>query len=146
MAIELEKVCNENYSFYTEYEKAYDDNIKKYQSRIYPIKESELLHWYHIKVDGKYIGAIWLEKEFSKDHFVLGIFIAYESYRNKGYGSEAIKKILTNISRHTPIKRVLLHVRAENERAIRCYNKIGFAESSRYYKNGLSIIEMTYTI
>lgn len=64
----------------------------------------------------------------------------------KGYGFEAIKMILTNISRRTSIKRVLLHVRAENERAIRCYNKIGFAESSRYYKNGLSIIEMTYTI
>ena len=38
MAIELEKVCNENYSFYTEYEKAYDE------PQVFVIKDDTLMN------------------------------------------------------------------------------------------------------
>ena len=56
----LEQVCNENLSYYSGYEDSFDTDLKQYQSRIYPLKESQYLRWYHIKTDDKYIGAIWL--------------------------------------------------------------------------------------
>lgn len=145
MAIELEKVCNENLSFYSEYKKAYDTDIKYYQSRIYPSKKAQLYFWYHIKVDGKYIGAIWLEKESTDNFSVLGIFIADEEYRNRGIGTEAIKLIIETALPNIDANKVLLRVREENKRAISCYKKVGFVEKTHYIKNGLNVIEMVYS-
>lgn len=146
MIIELEKICNENISQYSEYEKAYDTNIKNYQSRIFPSTEALILFWYHIKVDGKYIGATWLEKEASEDFPILGIFIVDEEYRNKGIGTEAIKQIINNDLMKMNTNNVLLRVRAENKRAISCYKKVGFIEKTRYVKNSVDVLEMIYTL
>ncbi len=141
--LELEKVCDANLSYYSEYDKAYDNDLKNYQSRIYPSSDTQYLHWYHIKADGKYIGAIWLEKAYTEDFSVLGIFIADATYRNKGIGTEAIKQIMQDLSSiHT--NKVLLRVRQENERAIRCYKKVGFEEYRQYVKNDLNVLEMIY--
>ncbi len=38
----LEQICNENLSQYNEYEKAYETDLKQYQSIIYPSKNSEV--------------------------------------------------------------------------------------------------------
>ena len=57
---ELEQVCNENLSYYSRYKEIFESDLKQYQSRIYPIKDAQYLRWYHIKVENKYIGAIWL--------------------------------------------------------------------------------------
>ena len=57
---EFEQVCNENISYYSGYEDSFDTDLKQYQSRIYPLKETQYLRWYHIKTDDKYIGAICL--------------------------------------------------------------------------------------
>ena len=40
--------------------------------------------------------------------------------------------------------KILLRVREENERAIRCYKSVGFKENRRFRKNDLNVIEMTY--
>ena len=56
--IELEQVCDENLSYYIEYDKAFETDLKQYQSRIYPSKDVDFLSWYHIKCDEKYIGAV----------------------------------------------------------------------------------------
>lgn len=58
----LEQVYNENLSHYNDYEKAFETDLKQYQSRFYPSENAAVLRWYHIKSDAKYIGAIWLEK------------------------------------------------------------------------------------
>ena len=143
VVVKLEKVCNENLSYYFEYEKAYDNDLKNYQSRIYPSSDAQYLHWYHIKADGKYIGAIWLEKASTEDFSVLGLFIADENYRNKGIGPEAITHIMRDLPcMHT--NKILLRVRQDNERAIRCYKKVGFEEYRQYVKNDFNVLEMIY--
>ena len=142
--LHLEQICNENLSRYKEYEKAFETDLKQYQSRIYPSESAEVLRWYHIKADKKYIGAIWLEKNADEDFAVLGIFIVDELYRNKGIGKSAIEQIIKNDLQYMNTNKILLRVREENERAIRCYKSVGFKESRRYRKDNLSVIEMLY--
>lgn len=142
--IELEKVCDENLSYYIEYYKAFETDLKQYQSRIYPSKDVDFLSWYHIKCDENYIGAVWLERNCNDDFAVLGIFVVNDKFRNKGIGTEAIKQIIENDLKHLQINKVLLRVREENERAIKCYIKAGFTETQRYKNNGLNVIEMIY--
>ena len=141
---ELEQVCNENMPHYSEYEKAFETDLNQYQSRIYPSENAEVLRWYHIKADDKYIGAIWLEKNTDEDFAVLGIFIADELFRNKGIGKSAIEQIIKTDLQHMHTNKILLRVREENERAIRCYKSVGFKENRRYRKNNLNVIEMIY--
>lgn len=118
---EFEQACNENLSYYSKYEKIFKFDLKQYQSRIYPTKDAQCLRWYHIKVEDNYIGAIWLEKASSDDFAVLGIFIADNNYRNKGIGAKAIDKVIKSDLPHMHTNKILLRVRAENERAIKCY-------------------------
>lgn len=138
----FEQVCDENLLHYKEYEKAFKIDLKQYQSRIYPSENAEHLRWYHIKANEKYIGAIWLEKNSGDNFTVLGIFIADESYRNKGMGKAAIEQIIKTDLQNMGTNKILLRVRAENERAIRCYKSVGFKENRRYAKDGLNVIEM----
>lgn len=141
---ELKQICNENMSHYSEYEKAFETDLKQYQSRIYPSESVEVLRWYHIKADEKYIGAIWLEKNVDDDFAVLGVFIADKIYRNKGIGKSAIEQIIKNDLQYMNTNKILLRVREENERAIRCYKSVGFKENRRFRKNDLNVIEMIY--
>ena len=141
---ELEQICKENMSHYSEYKKAFETDLKQYQSRIYPSESVEVLRWYHIKADEKYIGAIWLEKNVDDDFAVLGVFIADKIYRNKGIGKSAIEQIIKNDLQYMNTNKILLRVREENERAIRCYKSVGFKENRRFRKNDLNVIEMIY--
>lgn len=141
---ELEQICKENMSHYSEYKKAFETDLKQYQSRVHPSENAETLRWYHIKADKKYIGAIWLEKNSDEDFAVLGIFIADEFYRNKGIGKSAIEQIIKTDLQHMHTNKILLRVREENERAIRCYKSVGFKENRRFRKNDLNVIEMIY--
>lgn len=141
---ELEQVCNENLSYYNEYEKVFETDLKQYQSRIYPSENAAVLCWYHIKTDKKYIGAIWLEKDANDDFAVLGVFIADVLCRNKGIGKAAIEQIIKTDLQYMYTNKILLRVREKNERAIRCYKSVGFKENRRYRKNDLNVIEMIY--
>ena len=141
---ELEQVCNENISHYSEYEKAFETDLKQYQSRIYPSESAEIFRWYHIKANKKYIGAIWLEKNANDNFAVLGVFIADELYRNKGIGKAAIEQIIKTDFQYMHTNKILLRVREENERAISCYKSVGFIENRRYEKGNLNVIEMIF--
>lgn len=141
---EFEAINKSNLNQYKEYEKAYETDLKEYQSRIYPSETAEKLCWYHIKCDNKHIGAVWLEKETENDFAVLGIFIADKAYRNKGIGTKAIRQILKNDLAVLGTDKVILRVRENNKRAIACYNKIGFSETKKYIKNNISVIEMVF--
>ena len=102
------------------------------------------MRWYHIKTDNKYIGATWLEKDANDDFAVLGVFIADELYRNNGIGKAAIEQIIKTDFQYMHTNKILLRVREENERAIRCYKSVGFKENRRFRKNDLNVIEMMY--
>lgn len=142
----LEQINSANYSHYSEYDKAFEKELKDFQSRIYPSKDASVLSWYHIKVRRKYIGAIWLEKSEKENYAVLGIFISDKKYRNKGIGKKAIKQIIISDLQYFGTKKIHLNVREDNEHAIRCYKKVGFVESRRFEKNNLNVIEMVYEV
>lgn len=63
-------------------------------------------------------------------------------YRGKGYGTEAIKRLLS-FAENNGYKNVLLNVRLSNKRAFNVYSKLGFIEVKRYIKdNGVKVISM----
>ncbi len=141
--IALEEVTKDNVSICSNFE---ESDVKKYQSRIYPDENADAKLWYYIKYDDLYIGSVWVEKAKENDFAVLGIFIADDSYRNKGIGLEAIKMIL-GLANTLDVERVLLRVREDNKRALKCYQKAGFIEVDRYVKdNGVRAVEMMYRL
>ncbi len=83
----------------------------------------------------KLIGSVSIE---SIDHLnrcgTLGIFIGDKNYRDKGYGTEAIRIILEYGFKYLNLKNIKLDVMGFNERAIRCYQKCGFKEYGRRRK------------
>lgn len=141
MIIDLEQITKENIALYSDFAAA---DIKEYQSRIYPDKNADAKIWCYINFNGLYIGSVWLEKFVEDDFAVLGIFIADEKYRNKGIGLSAVELMLGRIG-ELCVDKVLLRVREENKRAIKCYQKAGFVEIRRYEKNNaIKTIEMMY--
>jgi len=142
MIIDLEQITKENISLYSAFEFG---DYKNYQSRIYPDKNADAKIWCYIKFNGLRIGSVWLEKFVEDDFAVLGVFIADKKYRNKGIGLNAVELMLGRIG-ELCVDKVLLRVREDNKRAIRCYQKAGFIEIRRYVKEtGINAIEMIYT-
>lgn len=143
-SLNLESVGEENLSHYKEYEKVFEKDLCLYQSRIYPDINAEFLCWYHIRIDNRFIGSVWLEKNVTDDFAVLGIFIADMEFRNRGIGTMAIRRIIKNDLPAMNTNKAILRVRESNERAIACYKKVGFKESRRYLKSEIEIIEMEF--
>ena len=85
--------------------------------------------------DDKLIGTIGLH---DIDHInrraTFGIFIGDKSVRNKGYGTEAINLLLDFAFNYLNLNSVNLTVLDVNERAKRCYEKVGFKEFGRQRK------------
>ena len=82
--------------------------------------------------DDKMVGTVSIEQI---DHLnrcgTLGVFIGDKDYRDKGYGTEAIRLILEYGFRYLNLKNINLDLVAVNPRAYRCYQKCGFKEYGR---------------
>ena len=85
--------------------------------------------------EDKLIGTIGLE---DINHFrrtaELGIFIGDKDYREKGYGTEAIRLILDYGFNYLNLNNIKLDLMEFNERALACYKKCGFKEYGRRRK------------
>ncbi len=81
------------------------------------------------------IGTVSLEK-ISGIHrtAALGIFIGNKDYRDKGYGTEAIKLVLDYGFNYLNLNSIRLDLMEFNERALKCYQKCGFKEYGRQRK------------
>lgn len=70
----------------------------------------------------------------------VGIFIGEENNRSNGYGAEALKLLLDYGFNYQNLNNIMLIVMSFNERAIKCYEKVGFKEFGRrrecYFLNG----------
>ncbi len=70
----------------------------------------------------------------------LGIMIGEKEYLGQGYGTEAMKLVLDYCFNTLNLHRVALGVSEFNERAIKCYEKVGFKKEGisreAVYKNG----------
>lgn len=97
----------------------------------------------------KLIGTVGLHQvNHLKRKATLGIFIGDKEYREKGYGTEAIRLILDYGFNYLNLNNIKLDLMEFNERALACYKKCGFKEYGRRRKcefiNGkyYDIIEM----
>ena len=136
-------ITNENLRSYKQFENCFD-NLSSYLSRIYPDFDTKI-KWCYINVDNKNIGGIWLEKV-DVNTVKLGVFIADEKYRNKGYGTFAINEII-RFAKNLGYKSVVLNVRISNIKAFNVYQNIGFQETKRFTKNnGVDVIQMEYVV
>jgi RimJ/RimL family protein N-acetyltransferase len=145
-------ITKDNIKIYTQFEKCYDEKLSQYQSRIYPNNyivnmETNLLNWYYIVADEKYIGSIWLEKTLEIENFaIMGIFIIDNEMRGLGLGEKAICNVVKKDMIYMHINQIILNVRSNNERAIKCYLKCGFKEIEKFKKqNDIECIKMSYT-
>ena len=88
--------------------------------------------WFAIEVDGKVIGDINLHH---RDHrsrvTAFGIGIWDPEYIGRGYGREALGLLIDWVFRIENYQRIWLDTWATNERAIRCYQAVGFVEEGR---------------
>jgi RimJ/RimL family protein N-acetyltransferase len=76
---------------------------------------------------GVHIGNLGLTGINWKDrHAELGIVIGEKSHWGQGYGSDAIRALLRLAFEEMNLHRVFLRVDADNERGIRCYERVGF--------------------
>lgn len=140
----LTDISDDNIADYKKFEQLYSENLSMYLSRIYPDKKS-IEKWCYINVNDENIGSIWLEKV-SENTLKLGVFIANEKYRNKGYGTFSIKEML-NFAKHSKYEIVTLNVRITNHMAINTYQNLGFRKTNQYVKNnGIEVISMIYEL
>ena len=140
----LTDISDDNIADYKKFEQLYSENLSMYLSRIYPDKKS-IEKWCYINVNDENIGSIWLEKV-SENTLKLGVFIADEKYRNKGYGTFSIKEML-NFAKHSKYEIVTLYVRITNHMAINTYQNLGFRKTNQYVKNnGIEVISMIYEL
>ncbi len=89
---------------------------------------------YHfiITFNKKAIGHISLVKRSGSWHETQ-IIIGEINYRNKGYGTKAIRRLIKK-SRRLKVKKIYLEVRPDNFRAIKAYEKSGFVKTKiKYY-------------
>lgn len=89
--------------------------------------KTHLVYQFIITADSKKIGSVYLQhidKKNMKAEF--GIFIGETLSQGKGYGKTATELLLKFAFEELKLNKVYLRVLAENERAIRCYEKSGF--------------------
>ena len=67
-------------------------------------------------------------------HAECGIFIGDKRYWNRGYGTEALTLLIDFAFSVLNLRNVLLEVFDYNQRAMKCYEKVGFKEIGRRRK------------
>lgn len=82
--------------------------------------------------DNKMIGTVGLENiNWINRTATLGVFIGDKKYRDKGYGTEAIRMILEYGFKYMNLHNIKLDLMGFNTRALKCYEKCGFKEIGR---------------
>lgn len=141
--ISLIEITKDNIFEYKRFDVCFNNYLSQCMSRIYPDND-KVVKWCYINVDNKNIGSVWLEKI---DVYTakLGVFIVDEQYRNNGYGTDAIRKMLF-FAKDNGYQDIFLNVRINNARAFKVYKKLGFNEIKRFVKNnGVEVIVMKYS-
>jgi RimJ/RimL family protein N-acetyltransferase len=86
----------------------------------------------HRRDDDRYVGELALtELDPANESVGIRIALAGNTMTGKGYGSEAMRTVLAHAFETVGIHRVHLDVYAFNTRAIRTYERLGFAHEGR---------------
>jgi RimJ/RimL family protein N-acetyltransferase len=86
------------------------------------------------RVDDRVIGALSLREIDRPVSARLGIRLGAD-FVNRGYGSEALRLFLPYYFHNSDFERLFLDVAATNTRAIHVYEKLGFRQIDRHYRN-----------
>lgn len=89
-------------------------------------------------------------------HAELGIFIGEADYRGRGFGTETTRLVVEFGFNQLNLNKVWLTVDADNEAALRCYNRVGFRRDGvirdAVYRDGryidrilMSVLRSEYT-
>lgn len=113
-----------------------DDREKLARDQVWPDDDDVTV--YAVTVDGSTIGVIQSWEETDPDYRHAGIDVALHPDRHdQGLGTDAVRTLARHLfeSGH---HRVTIDPAADNERAIRCYEKVGFRRVGvmRQYERG----------
>jgi len=97
------------------------------------------------KVKKQLIGFIIAIRD-EKDRANIINFLIKQKFRNKGFGSYLLQKMIEKIKKIKGIKKIVLNVQISNSAAIRTYEKFNFKRSpailENYYQSGESAFLM----
>ena len=138
-----------------------DPETRTYVSLYLPLSQAQEEHWYERNLTAGDLQAWAIDAQpddGGAGHWVhigscglhsidqrsrageLGIIIGAPEYRGQGYGADAVQTLVAFGFYTLNLNRVYLRVFADNARAIRCYEKVGFQLEGRLrqdnYNNG----------
>jgi len=123
----------------------YDDELEWFDKNI---KNAEKDYSFAIRTteDNIYIGGCGYRKVNYKNRTCyIGIMISNKEFQNKGYGTESLILLINYIFYEMNLRKILLKVFSNNERAIHVYKKLGFniegTLKEQLFRNGKYIDE-----
>ena len=131
------------------------EELRPLTGTVYPVSEYEHEKWVEKQVTspdrklflisekrtGKNIGTIGL-KNFDWINRNVELFVSVGDYPDNtgGYGSDAVRVLVSYCFNRLNLHKVYLHVFESNTRAIRCYEKVGMKQEGilidHHYQNG----------
>jgi len=89
----------------------------------------------------QYIGGCGVHNlDYKNGRVEIGVFIGDEAYLGKGYGTDAMKVLVKFIFEQMNIHKIKLEVYSFNQRAQKCYEKVGFKKEAvlkdEIFRNG----------
>lgn len=94
-------------------------------------------------LNGKHIGnCAYYGVDEEKGEAELGIIIGHRDYWDKGYGTDAIKALVSHVFHNTALKRLHLKTLDWNIRAQKCFQKLGFTVCGQAARDGYNFILM----
>jgi RimJ/RimL family protein N-acetyltransferase len=93
--------------------------------------------------DGRHIGNVmYYNIDKQRGEAEIGISIGERGLWSRGYGSDALSAIVGVLFRSGGLSRLYLHTLDWNDRAQRCFRRVGFAPSGTLWRNGHTFVVM----
>ena len=120
----------------------FDDYLSKYDKQLRYRQPGK--HNFAIKTqDGKHIGnCTCYSLNTTKGEAEIGIVIGDRHYWDRGYGSDAISRLVDYIFNRSRVLRIHLKTLDSNKRAQRCFSKCGFKACGQVVIDGNNYILM----
>ena len=106
--------------------------LEDYQPYYFDGSRPDLGRCFVIQTGGEDVGQINYNEINAKDRSVeLDIWLAAGRYTGKGYGTDALAALCDYLHREMGCERFYIAPARKNRRAVRCYEKAGFAETGQ---------------
>jgi len=89
-------------------------------------------YWILVDENGTNVGYMATQPQ--EDHYFLSKLYIRQSYRNKGYGKQAVQKII-QVAKDLGFHEIRLGVNRDNRDSLRAYEKFGFKNLGHFFKD-----------